>query len=176
MKEVRIPIVEGKYRALFPEKCVYCGAPKAVTVRHRASAKAGRRRRSTSVEVPYCAEHAGASKRNARILLVGFLAVLLCSCSALFAVTTSIMDSPSTEIMIVLAFVAFGLAYGGRGLVRKVMSRSNQTMADMQRQNLLGLEVFPFSSAIRFRFTNEQMADEFARVNGQVVTADKVNI
>ena len=77
MKEVNIPIVEGKYRVLFPEKCVYCGAPKEVAMRRTASGGTRRRRRYVTVDVPYCAEHARESKRNARVLTVGLVTILL---------------------------------------------------------------------------------------------------
>jgi hypothetical protein len=101
--------------------------------------------------------------------MVGFLSILVVSCCVLFSVTTSIKRSPSVEIMLVLALVAFGLACAGRGLLRKVMSGSFPTMADMRGSSRLGLQVSPSSTAITFWFTNDQIAEEFARLNGQQV-------
>ena len=90
----------------------------------------------------------------------------------LFGVTTSIQRSPSVEVMLVLALVALGLAYAGRGLLRKVMSGSFPTLADMQGSNRLGLQVSPSSTVITFWFTNDQIAEEFAQLNGQSITGE----
>jgi hypothetical protein len=171
MKKVSIPIVDGKYQVMFPEKCVYCGAPKEVTVRRTASAGTSRRRRFATVEVPYCAEHVREAKRNSRILTVGFVLSLLFSCGALFGIATSINRNPSTFLLIVLALVAFGLAYGGRALLRSRLARSNPTMAAMMGNRHLGLEIQPFGTEIIFSFASDQMAEEFARVNGQPISA-----
>ena len=108
MKKVSIPIIEGKYKTLFPEKCVYCGEPATEKVRQSASAGSRRRRRSITVEVPYCTEHARTSKRNAAILTAGFVLTLLLSCCVMFAVTSTIIKDPAVEVWIVLALVAFG--------------------------------------------------------------------
>ena len=170
MKKVNIPIVDGKYRVLFPDKCVYCGVPKEIDVNRTEGAGSGRHRYYASVTVPYCAAHLQEEKRNTRFLLVGFLSLLVVSCCVLFGVTTSIQRSPSVEVMLVLALVALGLAYAGRGLLRKVMSGSFPTMADMQGSNRLGLQVVPSRTVITFWFANDQIADEFAQLNGQSVS------
>ena len=172
MKEVEIPIVDGKYRVLFPEKCVYCGAPKEVAVRITASARtAPRRTRFATVTVPYCAKHDRESRRNARILMAGFVSLLLFSCCVLFAVTTSIKRDPAVGLMVGLGVVALGLAYGGRLLLRKMLSRSISTMGDMLRGDHLGLAIVPGYKDITFTFTNDQIAEEFAALNGQVAHA-----
>jgi hypothetical protein len=170
VKKVNIPIVDGKYRVLFPEKCVYCGAPKEVEVNRTESAGSSRRKYYATVAVPYCTAHLQEEKRNARFLLVGFLSLLVVSCCVLFGVTTSIKRDPSVEVMLVLALVALGLAYAGRGLLRKVMSGAFPTMADMRGSNRLGMQVSPSSTAITFWFTNDQIAEEFAQLNGQSVS------
>ena len=167
MKTVSIPVVDGKYQVLFPEKCIYCGAPKEVTLRQTVSAGQRRRRRFATVDVPYCAAHTRESKRNARALTVGFVTVLLTSCCVLFGVTTSINRNPPTWLLVFLAFVACGLAWGGRELFRKVMSRSVGSMADMSRGSHLGLKVSLVGDRIEFLFANDDMGDEFARLNGQ---------
>lgn len=167
MKTVSIPIVDGKYRALFPEKCVYCGAPKEVAMRQTVSAGRRRRRRFVTVDVPYCAEHARESKRNARVLTVGFLMVLLTSCCALFGITTSINRTPPTWLLVFLALIACGLAFAGRELFRKVLSRSVESMAHMSRGSHLGLKVSLAGDRVEFSFANDEMGDEFARLNGQ---------
>lgn len=168
MKEVNIPIVDGKYHVVFPEKCVYCGAPKESTRRQTAHAGRQKRRRSVTVDVPYCAEHASMAKRNAMVLTIGFVAIMLTSCCVLFGVTTSINRNPSTTILVFLAFVAVGLAFLGRELFRKVMSRSVASMADMARGSHLGLGVRLADNEVVFSFANEEMAGEFARLNGVV--------
>lgn len=177
MKKVSIPIVDGKYRALFPEKCVYCGAPKEVEMRLTASRTKsyGRRKAyySARFQVPYCAEHARESKRNARVLTVGFVTVLLTSCCVMFGITTSINRNPPTLLLIFLALVACGLAFAGRELFRRVMSRSVGTMADMTGGSHLGLKVKLAGDEIVFSFTNDQVAEEFARLNGQSVSVSE---
>ena len=173
MRKVSIPTVDGKYKAVFPEKCVYCGAPKEVTVRRTASAGTRRRRRYVTVEVPYCARHVREEKRNARVLTVGFVTILLTSCCVLFGVTTSIERSPSVVLMVGLGMVALGLAYGGKLLFRRIMTRSIPTMADMQRGDCLGLKIAPGYKDVAFTFTNDDIAKEFARLNGQSVSANE---
>ena len=167
MKTVSIPIVDGKYQALFPEKCVYCGAPKEVTMRQTVSAGRRRRRRFVTVDVPYCAAHARESKRNARVLTVGLVTVLLTSCCVLFGITTSINRTPPTWLLVFLALIACGLAFAGRELFRKVMSRSVESMAHMSRGSHLGLKVSLAGDRVEFLFANDEMGDEFARLNGQ---------
>lgn len=164
MTEVEIPIVDGKYKVSFPAKCVYCGAPKAVIVRKTASAGSSQRRRFVTVDVPYCAEHARESKRNARILTVGLIAILIVSCGVLFSITTSINRNPSTGLLIFLAVVAFGLAYAGREMLRRMLSRSQGTMGDMIGGDL-GFKVKPLGNKVVFSFTNGRIADEFAQLN-----------
>ena len=169
MRSIDIPIVDGKYKVLFPNKCVYCGAPKEVTVRRTFRGGTSRRRRFVTVEVPYCARHAGEEKRNARILTVGVVSIFLISCCAMFVITTSINRNPETTLLVFLAVLAGGLAYLGRELIRKVMSRSTKTMADMMGGSYLGLRALPSRTKVVFSFANDQMADEFARLNGQTV-------
>jgi hypothetical protein len=166
VKTVSIPIVDGKYRALFPEKCIYCGAPKEATLRQTVHAGQRRRRRFATVDVPYCAAHTRESKRNVRVLTVGFATTLLTSCCVLFGITTSINRNPPTWLLVFLAFVAWGLAWGGSELFRQVMSRSVGSMADMSRGSHLGLKVSLAGDRIEFLFANDQMAGEFARLNG----------
>ncbi len=167
MTEVEIPIVDGKYKVLFPPKCVYCGAPKEVTVRKTASSGSSRRKRFVTVDVPYCAEHARESKRNARVLTAVLIVLVIVSCGVLFGITTSINRNPSTGLLIFLALVAFGLAYAGREALRRAMSRSRKSMADMTKGNL-GIKVVPLSNKVVFSFTNGRIADEFAQLNGQI--------
>ncbi len=171
MKSVSIPIVDGKYKVVFPKRCVYCNAPKEVTVRRTFSAGSSRRKSFVTVEVPYCTAHARDEKRNARILTLGVVSIFLFSCCALFGITTSINRNPATTLLVFLAILAGGLAYLGRELIRKVMSRSTKTMTDMMGGSYLGLRAWPSSTSVRFSFSNEQIADEFARLNGQDVDA-----
>ncbi len=170
MKSVSIPIVDGKYKVSFPAKCVYCGAPKEVMARRTFSSGSSRRRRFVTVEVPYCAAHARDEKRNARILTLGVVSIFLFSCCVLFSITTSINRNPATMLLVFLAILAGGLAYVGRELIRKMMSRSTKSMADMIGGSYLGLRVWPSSTAAVFSFSNDQIADEFARLNGQSVS------
>lgn len=166
MKDVEIPITDNKYKALFPPKCVYCGAPQEVTMRKTASAGSSRRRRYVTVDVPYCAEHARESKRNARVLTAVLIAILLVSCAVLFGIATSINRNPPTGLLLFLALVAVGLALAGRELLRRRLSRSRGTMADMAGGNL-GFKVRPAGNNVVFSFTNGRIADEFAQLNGQ---------
>lgn len=169
MIEVEIPLVDGKYKALFPPKCVYCGAPKAVTVRKTASSGSSRRRRFVTVDVPYCAEYARESKRNARLLTAVLIVLLLVSCGLLFGIATSINRNPSTGVLIFLALIAVGLAYGGRALLRKMLARSRPTIADMSGGDL-GFKAVPLHDKVVFGFTNGRIAAEFAQLNGQEVS------
>ena len=167
MKKISMPIIEGKYSVLFPEKCVYCGEPATEKRRQSASAGSRRRRRSITVEVPYCTEHARTSKRNAAILTAGFVLTLLLSCCVLFAATTTFMAEPAVELMLFLALVAFGLAFGGRWVLRRVGSQMSQSMADMAGGSHLGLRTQLAGDEIAFTFVNDQMAEEFIRLNSQ---------
>ncbi|MEJ2746333.1 MAG: hypothetical protein P8183_00200 [Anaerolineae bacterium] len=167
MTEVEIPIVDGKYEVLFPPKCVYCGAPKEVTVRKTASSGSSRRKRFVTVDVPYCAEHARESKRNARLLTAVLIVLVIVSCGVLFGITTSINRNPSTGLLIFLALIAVGLAYAGREALRRVMSRSRKSMGDMTKGNL-GIKVVPLYNKVVFSFTNGRIAAEFAQLNGQI--------
>jgi hypothetical protein len=167
MKKVSIPIVGGKYKVSFPAKCVYCGGPKEVTVKQTFRSGSSRRRYFVTVEVPYCAAHAREEKRNARILTLGIVSIFVFSCCVLFSITTSINRDPSTMLLVFLAILAGGLAYVGRELIRKVMSRSTKSMADMMGGSYLGLRGWPSSTEVVFSFVNDQIADEFARLNGQ---------
>jgi hypothetical protein len=165
MKEVKIPIVDGKYHVVFPEKCVYCGGPKELMRQQMASAGRQRRQRYVTVDVPYCSEHAGVAKRNARVLTLGFVVILLTSCCVLFGVTTSINREPGTMLLVALGFVALGLAYGGRELFRRIMSRSIASMVDMGKGPHIGLKMELAGDEVVFSFTNDEIADEFARLN-----------
>ncbi|MCP4426977.1 MAG: hypothetical protein GY803_21005 [Chloroflexi bacterium] len=169
MKEVEIPTVDGKYKALFPPKCVYCGAPKEVTRRKTASSGNSRRRRFVTVEAPYCAEHARESKRNARVLTTALIAMTLVSCGVLFGIATSINRNPPTGLLVFLALLAVGLAYVGREVLRRMLSRSRETMADMTNGEL-GFKVTPLHDKVVFSFTNGRIAAEFAQLNGQEVS------
>jgi hypothetical protein len=168
MNTVEIPIVDGKYRALFPPKCVYCGVPQAVTMRKTASAGTRRRRRFITVDVPYCAEHARESKRNARLLTAVLIVFLLISCGVLFGVTTSINRNPPTGLLIFLALAAVGLAYAGRVLLRKWLARSRPTLADTFGGGDLGIQVQLVGDKAVFTFVNGRIAAEFAQLNGQI--------
>jgi hypothetical protein len=167
MQQVNIPIVEGKYKALFPQKCVYCGESAAKTLRHVASAGSRRRRRTITVDVPYCEEHARTSRRNAAILTTGFVLTLLLSCCVLFAITSTFVDEPAVGLWVALGLVALVLAVGGSWLLRRVMSRVNQSMADMVGGSRLGLNIQLAGSQISFTFANDEIAEEFARLNNQ---------
>ncbi len=164
MIKVEIPIVDGKYKASFPPKCVYCGASQAVTLRKTISAGNSRRRRFATMDVPYCTKHARNSKRNARMLTAVLITILLFSCSLLFGVTTSINRNPSTGLLIFLALIAVGLAYGGRALLRKMLARSRPTMADMMGGNL-GFQAQLVGGKVVFSFVNGRIAAEFAQLN-----------
>jgi len=168
MKTVEIPIVDGKYNVLFPPKCIYCGIPKEVTIRMSGRSKSGRKTRLTAMDVPYCAEHARESKRNDRALIVGLIASFLVSCCVLFSITSSIIEDPSTELYLFLAFIAIILALAGRWMLRQLLSRSRETMADMSGGQL-GFRVIPLHDKVSFSFVNAQIADEFAQLNGQKV-------
>ena len=84
MREVRVPYQGIECQAVFPEKCVYCGGPKELMRQQMASAGRQRRRRYVTVDVPYCSEHADLAKRNARVLTLGFVVILVTSCCVLF--------------------------------------------------------------------------------------------
>lgn len=166
MQDVEIPMTDNKYKAVFPPKCVYCGAPQAVTMRKTGSSKTGQRRRYVTADVPYCAEHARESKRNARILTAGLIAMFIVSCGVLFGVTTSINRNPSVGLLVFLGLIAVALAFAGRELLRRRLVRSRATMADMVGSDL-GFKVKPVGDKVVFSFANGRIADEFARLNGQ---------
>ena len=166
MTKVEIPIVDGKYKVLFPSKCVYCGVPKDVSLRKTASAGTSRRKRFVTVDVPYCAEHARESKRNANVLTAVLIVILLVSCGVLFGITTSINRNPSTGLLIFLALIAVGMAYGGRVLLRKPLARSRPTMGDMAGGSL-GFQAQLVGNKVVFSFVNGRIATEFAQLNGQ---------
>jgi hypothetical protein len=169
VKTVGIPISDGKYTVLFPEKCVYCGAPREKMMREVASAGSGQRTEFVTVDVPYCAQHARQSRRNTRILNMGWVIILLLTCSVMFAVTTSINRNPPTLLLVILALIAAGLAFVGARVLRRLLARSNQSMADMLSSSHLGLKVELVGDEILFSFTNDQTAEEFVRLNGQSV-------
>lgn len=167
MNKVEIPIVDGNYKVLFPPKCVYCGAPKEVRLRKTASAGTSRRKRFVTVDVPYCAEHARESKRNARVLTAVLIVLLLVSCGLLFGLTTSINRDPPTGLLVFLALIAVGMAYAGRALLRKPLTRSRPTMGDMAGGSL-GVQVRLVGDKVVFSFVNGRIAAEFAQLNGQI--------
>jgi hypothetical protein len=171
MKIVSIPIVDGKYVVSFPEKCVYCGATPQVRLRQTRSGGRSRRTTYVTVDVPYCAEHARQSRRNARILNLGWVIILLFSCAVMFGITTSINRNPPVWLLVVLALVAGGLAFAGSRALRRPLSRSNPSMADMLSTSHLGVNAELVGDEILFSFTNDQIADEFARLNGRVASA-----
>ena len=166
MQKLAIPIVDGKYKVAFPPKCVYCGAPKEVTLRKTASAGPNRRRRIVAVSVPYCATHARVSKRNSLILTVGLIAALLFSCGILFGITTSFVDDPSDMLLVFLGFAGIGLALVGRELLRRVLARSSETMRDSTSGGDLGIRMWLAGPKVMFSFSNGRIAAEFAQLNG----------
>ncbi len=165
MKEVALPLVNGKYKAEFPDKCVYCGAPRALTLRQTASAGSSRRKRFVTVDVPFCAAHARESRHNARLLTSILIVLSLVSCGLLFGITTSINRNPATGLLVFLGLVAVGLAFAGRELLRKRLVRTHETMGDMPRGGLLGFKVRLAGDQVQFSFVNGRMADEFAQLN-----------
>jgi hypothetical protein len=95
--------------------------------------------------------------------------MLLFSCCAIVGVATSIDRNPPVWLLVVLAFAALGLAFvGSRGL-RRLLARTDQSMADMLGQSHLGLNVDLAGDQILFSFVNDQVADEFAKLNGESV-------
>jgi len=167
MREVSIPVTDGEYQVVFPERCIYCGAPSERQLRETVSARTGRRTRFATLDVPYCAKHARLSRRNARILSLSWVAILLFSCCAMFAVTTSIHRNPPVWLLVVLALIAAGLAFGGARVLRNLLGRSNQSMADMLGSSHLGLKAELAGDEILLTFTNDEVAEEFARLNGR---------
>lgn len=165
MREVALPIVNGKYKASFPAKCVYCGAPSALTMRHTASVGTSRRKRFITMDVPYCAAHARESQRNTRLLTAILVVFMLVSCGLLFGITTSINRNPATGLLVFLGLAAVGLALAGRELLRKWLVRSRESMGDMPRGGSLGFKVRLAGNEILFPFVNGRMADEFAQLN-----------
>jgi hypothetical protein len=69
-------------------------------------------------------------------------------------------------LMVFLGLAAVGLAYGGRELFRRVMSRSIASMADMGKGSHIGLKVDLAGPEVVFSFTNDEVGEEFARLNG----------
>jgi hypothetical protein len=115
-------------------------------------------------KVPYCEEHRRASKRNTWVLMAVFALALLFSCCVLFAITTSINREPPVVLLVALGLVAVGLAFLARNLFRKALSGSMGAMFD---QGDLGLGVDLGTQAVTFTFVNDEIADEFARINQQ---------
>jgi hypothetical protein len=101
---------------------------------------------------------------------MGWVIILLFSCAVMFAIATSINRNPPTLLLVVLALIAGGLAFVGARVLRKLLARSNQSMADMLSSSHLGLKVELVGDEILFSFTNDQIADEFARLNGQIAS------
>jgi threonine/homoserine/homoserine lactone efflux protein len=124
-----------------------------------------------TVDVPYCAAHARQSRRNTRILSLGWIVILIFSCAVLFGVTTSINRNPPTLLLVLLALVAAGLAFLGSRVLRQVLSRSRPSMADMLGSSHLGIHVEPAGDELVFSFANDEIADQFARLNGQASSA-----
>jgi hypothetical protein len=171
MKKVSVPITGGEYQVSFPETCVYCGTASDMRLRETVSAGSGQRRRYVTVDVPYCAAHARQSRRNTRILSLGWIVILIFSCAVLFGVTTSINRNPPTLLLVLLALVAAGLAFLGSRVLRQVLSRSRPSMADMLGSSHLGIHVEPAGDELVFSFANDEIADQFARLNGQAPSA-----
>ncbi|MGD2146397.1 MAG: hypothetical protein PVH41_06875 [Anaerolineae bacterium] len=166
-REVSIPITDGEYQVVFPERCIYCGAPSDRRLRKTVSAGSGRRTRFATLDVPYCAKHAQLSRRNARILNLGWVAILLFSCCVIFGVTTSINRNPPVWLWVVLALIAGVLAFAGARMLRVLLGRSNQSMADMLDSSHLGLKAELAGDEIILTFANDEMAEEFAQLNGR---------
>jgi hypothetical protein len=162
--EIKVPIIEGKYSVQFPKKCVYCGKPATKTLRETASA-GSRRRRTAIFDVPYCDEHARATRRNATLLNAAFVVALVLSCAILFAVTSSLLEEPGTGLWVFLALVAVGLAIGARWLLRRMVSKKSQAMADMLGGDRLGVRIQLAGQELTFAFANDEIAEEFARLN-----------
>ena len=165
MKTVEIPVVDGEYTVLFPPKCVYCGAPEEVTVSETKTDD----NLYVKVDVPYCSEHARQSRESARTLMSILVLLTLFNCGALFIITTSINRKPPVILWVFLALLAVGLAYIGRELFRRWLSRSRPTMTDMMG-GLLGIRIVSSVDAINFSFVNDNIAEEFALLNGQELT------
>ena len=163
-------MTDGKYQVGFPERCVYCGAPSERRLRETVSAGSRRRRRFATLDVPYCARHAQLSRRNARILNLVWVLILLFSCCAMLGVTTSINRNPPVWLLVVLALIAGGLAFAGARVLRNLLGRSNQSMADMMGSSHLGLKAVLAGDEILLTFTNDEMAEEFAQLNGRTAS------
>jgi hypothetical protein len=141
MEEVAIPISDGRYGVVFPDKCVYCGAPSERGLRETVSKGRSGETCFVTVDAPYCPIHARQSKGNTRILNLARVVILLSSCAVMFGVTTSINRTPPVWLLLALAFAAAGLAFVCARVLRKLLARSNQSMADMLGQSHLGLNV-----------------------------------
>ena len=165
MKKISTPFMglERPYPVAFPEMCVYCGAPpdkkKRMMVGDDDEGYA-------TYDVPYCAAHARRSRRNTLMLYGGGLGILLVTCCAMFGITTSIDREPSTTLLVFLALGAVFVAGAGITVLRRVLARSDPTMAHMISRTHLGLGAkLVGSNRIEFWFANDQVADEFARLN-----------
>lgn len=155
--------LERPHPVAFPEMCVYCGAPpdkkKRMTVGDDDEGYA-------TYDVPYCAAHARRSRRNTLMLYGGGLGILLVTCCVMFGITTSIDREPSTTLLVFLALGAVFVAGAGITVLRRMLARSDPTMAHMISRTHLGLGAkLVGSNRIQFWFANDQVADEFARLN-----------
>jgi hypothetical protein len=102
--------------------------------------------------------------------------ILLFSCCAMFGVTTSVNRNPPVWLLVVLALIAAGMAFGGARVLRNLLGLSNQSMADMLGSSHLGLKAELAGDEIALTFTNDEMAEQFAQLNGTTTSTRRSRI
>lgn len=174
---IKIPMVDGKFNVSFPEKCVYCGKPQEFIVPITASRSSGGRynriRQSATFQVPYCQEHSQSNKKYRTWLGAIFFVCLAFSCAAQLMISFALDLQETFQICVLgpaLALV-FAFLVGNLG-VRKIWGSFDQTVADLPRSTVdggLGLEMAMGTDTVGFSFSNDIIAQEFARLNGLTI-------
>jgi hypothetical protein len=167
-------MVDGKFNIRFPEKCVYCGKPQEVLVPIVASRSSGSRynrvRQSATFQVPYCQEHSQSNKKYRTWLSLIFFICLAFSCTAQLIISFALDLQETFQICVlgpVLALL-FAFLVGNLG-VRKVWGNFNEIVANLPGAGMdggLGLKMSMGTDVVGFSFTDQTIAQEFARLNG----------
>lgn len=171
---VKIPIVDGKFDVRFPEKCVFCGKPQEVIVPIAASRSSGtqynRIHESATFQVPYCREHSQSNKKYRTWLSLLFFTCLAFSCAAQLIISFTLDLQETFQVCVLgptLALI-FAFLVGNLG-VRKVWGTFDKTFAGLPGVGVsggLGLSMLMGGDVVGFSFSNQAIAEEFARMNG----------
>jgi hypothetical protein len=166
---------EGQFALRFPDCCVYCRQPTETVVpwniTFTGSGKEKGVKYATSQQVPFCARHAKESKFLTSVdnVLISFCALLGLAISVWLFISV-IVNGPwivgATKLSLLLSLLAGGVAFWVLFIVFQLgWQRLRPSAGD--RLGLLGVgaKFTPDGRHLDVTFTNEEIADEFAKEN-----------